>query len=203
MSFFLDKYKNKSLFSAFIFLFFIPSLAQAHMIQGGGTGGFLAGFEHPLTGLDHFLAMFSVGLWGAQIGGRSVWTLPVTFPLIMVVGGVLGIMGVPLPGVEIGIALSILVLGAAIAMSWKPAEWIVLSLISIFAICHGHAHGTELPNAVDPADFAVGFVVATGLIHVIGIGVGLVSQRFYSGKLTRLLGGVVVLGGIYFLAAAL
>jgi len=199
---FFEKYKINQILFAFVAIFFIPTLVQAHIIKGG-VGGFSAGFEHPLTGLDHFLAMFSVGLWGAQIGGRSVWTLPVTFPLIMVVGGILGITGVPLPGIEIGIALSILVLGLAIASNWKPAEWIVLGLISIFAICHGHAHGTELPKAADPEDFAVGFVVATGLIHIIGIVVGLVSQKIYSGKFTRVLGALVSLGGIYFLTEAL
>lgn len=120
----------------------------------------------------------------------------------MVAGGFLGIIGIPLLGVEIGIALSIIVLGFAIVKEWKPAEWIVLALISVFAICHGHAHGTELPKAADPADFALGFVVATGLIHVIGIGAGMVSQKLLSGKLTPVLGGLIVLGGVYFLIMA-
>lgn len=158
---------------------------------------------HPLGGLDHFLAMFAVGLWGAQIGGRSVWTLPVTFPLIMVIGGVFGIVGINFPAIEFGIALSLLVLGFAIAMSWKTSEFIMLALVSIFAICHGFAHGMELPKATDPADYAVGFVVSTGLIHVIGVAVGLVSQKFYSGKLTRILGGLVIVGGVYFLIMAI
>jgi len=196
-----NRRKTASAAIAAIAFSLLPTLAQAHIIHSG-SGGFGSGFEHPLTGLDHFLAMFAVGLWGAQIGGRSVWTLPVTFPLIMVVGGILGIAGVPLPGVEIGIALSILVLGLAIAARWKPAEWIVLALISVFAICHGHAHGAELPNTADPADYAIGFVIATGLIHVIGIGVGLVCEKPYQGRLTRILGGLVALGGLYFLALA-
>jgi urease accessory protein len=143
----------------------LGNAAEAHVIQEG-VAGFGSGFEHPLTGPDHFLAMFAVGLWGAQMGGRSVWTLPVTFPLIMVAGGIAGMAGVPFPGVEIGIALSIVALGLAIAFAWRPAEWIALALISVFAICHGYAHGAELPNAADPADFAIGFVVATGLIHL-------------------------------------
>lgn len=172
-------------------------------MSGGATSGFLTGFLHPLGGLDHFLAMFSVGLWGAQIGGRSVWTLPVTFPLIMVVGGFLGIAEIPLPGVEIGISLSILVLGAAIVMNWKSSEFLMLALVSIFAIYHGFAHGTELPKATDPADYAIGFVVATGLIHILGIGIGMLAQKYYSGKLTRALGGLVILGGVYFLVMAI
>lgn len=174
----------------------IPNLLFAHAY--GGSGGLFTGFMHPFSGLDHFLAMFSIGLWGAQIGGRSIWTLPVTFPLVMVVGGVIGIVGIPLYGVEIGIALSIIVLGLCIAFSLKPAEWIVFILISVFAIYHGYAHGTELPKSANPADFAVGFVIATGLIHIIGIGVGLVSEKLYSGKVTKVLGGFIVIGGIYF-----
>ena len=140
----------------------IPQEAAAHIIQGA-QGGFGSGFEHPLTGADHFLAMFAVGLWGAQMGGRPVWTLPVTFPLIMVAGGVAGMVGIPLPGIEIGIAISILALGMAIALAWRPAEWVALVLIAFFALCHGHAHGVELPLAADPADYAIGFVLATGI----------------------------------------
>lgn len=173
-------------------------VAHAHLIQSG-AGGLGSGFAHPLTGPDHFLAMFAVGLWGAQMGGRTVWTLPVTFPLIMVVGGIIGIAGLPLPGTEIGIALSIIALGAAIAARWKPPEWVALLLISIFAICHGYAHGTELPATADPADFAIGFVIATGMIHLFGIAVGLVLQKPFDGRLCRALGGLVAAAGFYFL----
>lgn len=181
-----------------IVLWMIATRADAHIIQQG-TGGFGSGFEHPLTGPDHFLAMFAVGLWGAQMGGRQVWMLPVTFPLIMVVGGIAGMLGIPLPDVETGIALSILALGLGIALAWRPAEWVALLLISVFAICHGYAHGAELPNAADPADFAIGFVVATGLIHVLGIGVGLMLSKPFDGRLIRNLGAAVALGGVYFL----
>ncbi|MEI2383714.1 HupE/UreJ family protein [Breoghania sp. JC706] len=172
--------------------------AAAHIIQGG-AGGFTSGFEHPLTGADHFLAMFAVGLWGAQMGGRPVWSLPVAFPLIMVVGGIMGILGVPMIGIETGIALSILALGLAIAFAWHPPEWGALALIAIFAICHGYAHGAELPRAADPADYAIGFVLATGTIHLIGIGVGLGLQRIHEGRLSRVLGAAIALGGCYFL----
>ncbi|UVK51771.1 HupE/UreJ family protein [Mesorhizobium sp. AR02] len=178
----------------------VTTTAQAHIIQSG-SAGFGSGFEHPLTGLDHFLAMFAVGLWGAQMGGRSIWTLPVAFPLIMVLGGVAGIAGIPLPGVEIGIALSMIALGLAVACAWHPAEWIALLLIAVFAICHGHAHGAELPNAADPADYAIGFVIATGLIHLFGIGVGLVLGKPFGGRLSQVLGGLIAVGGVYFLVA--
>lgn len=178
----------------------LPAIAEAHILQGE-TGGFLHGFEHPLSGADHLLAMFCVGLWGAQMGGRSVWSLPIAFPLIMVIGGMLGIAGVPLPAVESGIALSIIVLGAAIAFVWRPPEWLAVLVIGVFAVFHGYAHGAELPTATDPADYAIGFVVATGLIHLFGIAVGLAFQRFKGGELSRALGGLIGLGGVYFLVA--
>lgn len=178
----------------------VPAVAQAHILQGQ-AGGFLHGFEHPLSGIDHMLAMFCVGLWGAQMGGRAVWSLPIAFPLIMVAGGMLGIAGVPLPAVESGIALSIIVLGASIALLWRPPEWLALAVIGVFAIFHGYAHGAELPNATDPADYAIGFVVATGLIHIAGIAVGLLFQRVRAGELSRALGGLIGLGGLYFLVS--
>jgi urease accessory protein len=178
----------------------LPGLASAHIIMGQ-QGGFGAGFAHPLTGPDHFLAMFAVGLWGAQMGGRQVWTLPVTFPLIMVVGGIIGMAGLPLPAVEVGIALSIMALGLAIALAWHPAEWIALILVAYFALCHGYAHGAELPLSTDPADYAIGFVLATGMIHLLGIGVGLGLNKPLGGRLSRGLGALIGIGGIYFLVA--
>jgi urease accessory protein len=179
-----------------------PDAGYAHIIAGE-QGGFVSGFAHPLSGPDHFLAMFAVGLWSAQMGGRSVWTLPVTFPMIMVVGGVLGMTGLPLPGTEIGIALSILALGGAIMLAWRPAEWIALILIAYFAFCHGYAHGVELPLSTDPADYAIGFVMATGMIHLLGIGVGTALNKPMQGRLSRALGTVIGIGGIYFLVPAL
>lgn len=185
-----------------LWLCILPAPAFAHIIQGA-QGGFGSGFAHPLTGPDHFLAMFAVGLWGAQMGGRQVWTLPVTFPLIMVVGGVIGMLGLHLPAIEIGIALSILALGWAIALAWRPAEWVALILIAYFALCHGYAHGAELPLSADPADYAIGFVLATGMIHLFGIGVGLTLNKPMHGRLSRGLGALIGIGGIYFLVPAL
>ncbi|HCL63818.1 MAG TPA: urease accessory protein [Rhizobium sp.] len=177
-----------------------PGAAEAHILQGE-AGGFLHGFEHPLSGLDHLLAMFCVGLWGAQMGGRAVWSLPIAFPLIMVLGGMMGIAGVPLPAVESGIALSIVALGLALALVWRPPEWLALLVIGVFAIFHGYAHGAELPTAADPADYAIGFVFATGLVHLAGVAVGLAFQRLRGGELSRALGGLIGLGGLYFLVA--
>jgi urease accessory protein len=172
--------------------------ALAHITQGP-TGGFTSGFAHPLTGLDHFLAMFAVGVWGAQMGGRSVWALPVAFPLVMTIGGIAGMAGLVLPYVEIGIALSILVLGLAIACKWRPIEIVPLALIAIFALCHGYAHGVELPNAADPAAYAVGFVLATGMIHITGIVVGLLLGKPLHGWLARGVGAVIAVGGVFYL----
>jgi len=176
----------------------LPQPATAHIIDAA-QGGFGSGFGHPLTGPDHFLAMFAVGLWSAQMGGRAVWTLPVTFPLVMVAGGLAGMAGLVLPAVEIGIAGSVIALGAAIAMAWRPAEWLALVLIGFFAICHGYAHGVELPRAADPADYAIGFVLATGMIHLFGIGVGFGLNKPVGGRLARSLGGLISIAGIYFL----
>lgn len=185
-----------------LWLYFISNPSAAHIVSGAQSG-FGSGFAHPLTGPDHFLAMFAVGVWGAQMGGRRVWTLPVTFPLIMVIGGIAGMIGIPLSGIEIGIALSIFALGLTITLAWRPAEWVALGLIAVFALCHGYAHGVELPRAADPADYGIGFVLATGMIHLLGIGVGLGLNKPFGGRLARALGAVIGIGGVYFLVTAL
>lgn len=183
---------------AAVFVMLGVAVAEAH--TGGLQGGFVSGFQHPLFGLDHLLAMFAVGIWGAQIGGRSVWELPVAFPIIMAFGGMLGIAGVPLPHVELLIGLSVLGLGLAIATAWRPIEIISVCAVGVFAVFHGHAHGVELPNAADPIAYSVGFVTATGLIHVAGIGFGLLIGRGYHGYVGRAAGGLIALVGVYFLA---
>ncbi|MDQ0458107.1 HupE/UreJ family protein [Rhizobium paknamense] len=181
--------------------FIIPGVAEAHVL-GGPMGGFGSGFEHPLLGADHFLAMLAVGLWGAQMGGRSVWTLPATFPLIMCVGGVIGMIG-PLPdwSISAGIALSLLALGLSIALAWWAPEWASLGIIALFALFHGYPHGQIAPSAADPAAYTVGFVVATGMIHILGIGLGYGLGRLWNGLLVRGLGGGIVLAGIYYLVS--
>jgi urease accessory protein len=171
--------------------------AAAH--TGGAVGGWVSGFSHPLRGFDHLLAMLAVGIWGAQMGGRLVWQLPVAFPLVMALGGVLGMLGLTVPHVELGIALSVFALGLVIALALRPPELVALLLIAIFAIFHGYAHGVELPTAADPTAYAIGFVMATGLIHVAGIGIGLTIGRMFEGKLSRGLGGLIAAAGVYFL----
>ena len=187
------------LFLAIVATGLSASPACAHAL-GGVMGGFGSGFGHPLAGFDHFLAMLAIGLWGAQMGGRSVWTLPATFPLIMCIGGIFGMLGIGPGGyIETGIALSLIVLGGAIAARWIAPEWAALAIVAVFAFFHGYPHGQEAPRAVDPAAYTVGFVVSTGLIHLLGIGVGFGLGRFYEGYVVRALGLAIAASGVYFL----
>ncbi len=173
--------------------------AQAHVMDGP-LGGFGSGFGHPLAGFDHLLAMLAVGLWGAQMGGRSVWTLPATFPMIMCVGGIIGMTGIlPDQPIEYGIAVSVIVLGGAIAAAWRAPEWAALVLIAAFALMHGYPHGVLAPRASDPAAFTVGFVVSTGVIHVIGIAIGAALKPIGGGRLVQALGAAISLAGFWFL----
>lgn len=176
--------------------------AAAH--SGTGlAGGFGAGFAHPFGGFDHMLAMVSVGLWGAFLGRPLITALPMVFPAMMAVGGALGIAGVPLPPVEIGIAVSVLVLGALIAGAVRLAVLPACLIVAVFAVFHGYAHGLELPSAADPLGYSLGFVVATGLLHLVGIALGLVD-RWPRGRLAmRGLGGLIAVAGGVFMASAL
>ena len=179
----------------------LPATAHAHA-QVGETSGFAVGFVHPLSGLDHIIAMVAVGLWGAQLGSPAIWMLPVTFPLVMAFGGFLGLIGVPLPGVEIGIALSGVLLGAAVMTESRPPLYVAAALVAIFAICHGHAHGAELPPGTSGLIYSIGFIVATGLLHACGIGIGTIHRWSYGRLALRALGGLISAGGVFFLAQA-
>lgn len=177
--------------------------ASGH-IEGGhvGDGGLLTGLYHPISGLDHVVAMVAVGLWGAQLGVPAIWLLPVAFPLVMALGGLAGVMGLPLPGIEVGIALSGVVLGLLVALAARPPLWVALLLIAAFAILHGHAHGTELPVYGVPILYAAGFVIATGLLHVSGILIGLTHGWPWGSGLVRAGGLVVLAVGAYYLLQA-
>lgn len=176
--------------------------AQAHT-GTGLPGGFRSGFLHPLTGFDHMLAMVSVGIWGAFLGRPLIVALPVIFPTVMAVGGALGMANVAFPPVEIGIGISVLVMGLVIALAWRAPIWAACLIVGVFALFHGYAHGKELPSAADPIGYSVGFVLATGMLHVAGIGIGLLNDRPNGIVVTRSLGGVVALCGVYFLYVAL
>jgi urease accessory protein len=172
--------------------------AAAHE-QSGQAQGLVAGLLHPVSGLDHVLAMIAVGLWGAQLGRPALWLLPVTFPLVMAVGGFLGLIGVRLPGVELGIALSVLLLGAMVGLNARPPLAMTAMLVGLFAIFHGHAHGAELPPGASGLLYSVGFVVATGCLHGIGIGIGAVHAWPAGRQALRLAGVAVAAAGIGFL----
>jgi urease accessory protein len=176
--------------------------ASAH-VGTGLAGGWVSGFMHPFSGMDHLLAMISVGLWGTFLGRPLIHVLPVVFPAMMVGGAMLGMFGAPLPPVELGIALSVLVLGACIALSIRAPVWAASLIVAIFAVFHGYAHGRELPSAADPVGYSAGFVLATGLLHVSGIGIGFLSDRPRGAVAIRSLGGVIAALGIWFLYRAL
>jgi urease accessory protein len=170
--------------------------------QSGQAAGFLTGLKHPVSGLDHVLAMISVGLWGAQLGAPAVWLLPVIFPLVMAFGGFLGLLGIPLPGTEVGIALSAVLLGLVVALEARPPVWVAATLVGFFGIFHGYAHGTELPAGENALLYSVGFVMATGCLHGIGIGLG-VAHRWTAGRVAlRVAGATVALAGVFFLWGA-
>lgn len=191
---------NRAVLAAAFLLVALP--AWAH--EGGGqAAGFVSGLLHPVSGLDHVLAMVAVGLWGAQLGAPAIWLLPVAFPLVMAFGGFLGLMGVPVPGVEIGIALSAVLLGVVVATQSRPPLAVAVALVGFFAVFHGHAHGTELPEGASGLLYSVGFVIATGLLHATGIALGLV-HRWERGRLAlRGAGAVVTAAGLLFAWRAL
>jgi urease accessory protein len=175
----------------------LASPALAH--TGSMSGGFAGGFAHPLFGLDHAVAMVAVGLWGAFLGAPAMFILPVVFPLVMALGGVLGIFGVALPGVEIGIAVSAAVLGMMVALAARPPLWVAVVIVGLFAIFHGHAHGAELPAGADALAYSAGFVIATGCLHLCGIAFGQLA-RWPAGQMAvRAAGGMIAIAGVMFL----
>lgn len=194
------KNPNKLLFAALAALVAMgPASALAHS-GGGVAGGFISGFVHPILGWDHVVAMVAVGLWGAFLGAPAIWLLPVVFPLVMAFGAVLGILGVPVPAVEIGIAGSAVVLGLLILFKVRMPLALSAAIVAAFAIFHGYAHGTELPEAATPAAYAVGFVIATGLLHLAGIAFGLLVRWPRGVYAVQAGGGVISLVGLAFLA---
>ena len=174
------------------------SSAEAHIEQGQAIG-FVTGLEHPWSGLDHVLAMIAVGIWGAQLGNPALWLLPVTFPMVMSLGAMMGLLGIPLPGIEIGIAVSAILLGAMVLGEVKPKLYIATVMVGFFAIFHGHAHGTELPPGQSGLLYSMGFVIATGVLHGIGILIGTI-HRWPAGKLALRGAGAFIAGmGVFFL----
>ncbi len=178
-----------------IVAFAVASPAHAHIIGAGGAG-WAQGFLHPFSGPDHILAMVAVGVWAAQAGRPALWVLPVAFPLAMAGGGLLGVAGVPVPGIEAGIAASVLALGLLIAFQAQPPLALSIALVALFALFHGHAHGTELPQAASPVLYGLQFVVATGVLHLIGLGIGVVMRLPKGMTAIRVGGGAIAAVGI-------
>jgi urease accessory protein len=188
-----------SVIRLFAILFCLAAASPTLAHTGGVSGGFASGFSHPLFGLDHAVAMVAVGLWGAFLGAPAIFILPVVFPLVMAVGGILGILGVPLPVVEIGIAVSAAILGMMVALAARPPLWVAAVIVGAFAICHGHAHGAELPPGADAVAYSAGFVIATGALHLCGIAFGLLA-RWPTGRIAvRTAGGAIAIAGLMFL----
>lgn len=186
--------------SAFLFGLFVlfPEAAWAHT-GVGPAHGFAHGFTHPVLGWDHLLAMVAVGLWAAQRGDKAVWTLPATFVATMVLGGILGATAVGLPGVETGILASVLVLGALVAVAARFPLALSVAVVALFALFHGHAHGTEMPATVSGFTYGIGFATATALLHAAGIAFALSLKQLRSPaspRLVRFAGAAIGLGGV-------
>jgi urease accessory protein len=182
--------------AAFALLLAAPVLAHTGT---GEAGGFASGFMHPILGPDHVIAMVAVGLWGVFLGAPAIWALPIVFPLVMALGGAFGMIGLPLPGVETGIALSAVVLGLCVAFAYKPPLPVAAVIVGAFAIFHGYAHGAEMPAASDAVSYALGFVIATGLLHLCGILFGSAARSETGRVAVRAAGGLIAAAGGAFL----
>jgi urease accessory protein len=180
----------------------LPSLAFAH--PGGlAAHGFGHGFLHPLTGLDHLLAMIAVGVWASMLGGRALWAVPSAFVAMMMVGGALGIGGIGLPAVEVMIALSLVALGAVVAFELKVQTVVGMVLVGAFALFHGHAHGSEIPGAANGLTYALGFTLATAMLHLAGLGIGLGAGRIAGRAALRVAGTAMAATGLLMVVGAI
>jgi urease accessory protein len=186
-------------------LVLMPSLALAHPGLPGHTHDLASGLMHPIGGLDHVLAMVAVGLFAAQLGGRALWLVPASFVAAMAAAGIAGMSGIALPLTETGIALSVIVLGGAIALRLAMPVAAAMALVGFFAIFHGYAHGIETPETASGLLYGLGFVTATALLHGLGVGIGLLVGRLEAGhgrKLVRVAGSAAALIGVALLANA-
>ena len=185
------------------FLVFAPAAALAHTGHDDASG-LAHGFVHPMTGIDHVLAMVAVGVLAAQYGGRALWLVPLSFLVAMAIAGVIGMAGIVVPVAEVGIGVSVVVLGLAIAFQLRPPTFVAMAVVGFFALFHGYAHGAELPDGMTGLSFALGFLLATALLHGTGVGLGLLMQRQASSRrLIQAGGGAMALVGIAVLASLL
>jgi len=194
---------RRSSFVAFAIATLVATPALAH--TGVGTvSGFASGFGHPVGGLDHLLAMVAVGILASQQGGKSIWLLPLSFVAMMIVGGILGAASVALPLVELGIVGSVIVLGAVIALGKHLPTGAAMALVGLFAVFHGHAHGTEMPTTASGVEYGVGFALATAALHAVGLGLGLTVKQIAQKTAPVALragGGAIAAAGVFLLAA--
>ncbi|RCK43534.1 HupE/UreJ family protein [Thalassospira profundimaris] len=194
---------RRSSFVAFAIATLVATPALAH--TGAGTvSGFASGFGHPVGGLDHLLAMVAVGILASQQGGKSIWLLPLSFVAMMIVGGILGAASVALPLVELGIVGSVIVLGAVIALGKHLPTGAAMALVGLFAVFHGHAHGTEMPTTASGVEYGVGFALATAALHAVGLGLGLTVKQIAQKTAPVALragGGAIAAAGVFLLAA--
>ncbi|MFM9860668.1 HupE/UreJ family protein [Pseudoxanthobacter sp. M-2] len=182
-----------------------PGLALAHT-GVGDAHGFVHGFMHPVGGLDHVLAMVAVGIFAWQLGGRALWAVPVTFVAVMAAGGLLGVAGIALPFVELAIALSVVVLGAAVAIGLRAPLGVAMGLAGFFALFHGYAHGAEMPVDASGLAYGAGFMLATALLHLAGLVAGMLIGRLADTRgsvVVRVAGGAMSVAGLAIVAGTL
>ncbi|NJM47290.1 MAG: HupE/UreJ family protein [Alkalinema sp. RU_4_3] len=189
-------YRFLGFLGAIAFTVLLPTIAQAHPGHIEGAGGWVAGFSHPLNGWDHILAMVAVGLWAAQLGGPAVWTMPLVFVAVMAGSAAIGAMTGPLPWVEQGIILSDLILGGLVLAATRLPIRRGLLIVAILAGFHGYAHGAEMPQMASAFSYGTGFVMATALLHGIGLGLAFMLKN---PMMVRLAGGAIGVGGGYML----
>ncbi|MBM4197629.1 MAG: HupE/UreJ family protein [Gammaproteobacteria bacterium] len=188
---------------ALLIALLLPGFAFAHEANSLPYGSFLAGVTHPVVGPDHFLAMVSVGLVSAQIGGRAIWTVPATFVSVMTIGGLLGAADAGLAAIEAGIAVSVLVLGLAIAADRRLPVLLAMAAVGLFAIFHGYAHGAEMPVIAEPLRYAAGFLIGTAALHCLGLLIGDITRHYERGRVgLRVAGAVIAACGLWFLTAS-
>ncbi len=173
----------------------LPGAAYAHTGVSAAFS-FSSGFLHPLSGLDHLLAMVAVGLLAAQLGGRALWLVPGTFVAVMVLAALAGLAGLPLPGTEYGILASVIAISLPVALALGKPVALAMALVGVFAVFHGHAHGAELPHGADAAPHVAGFALATAMIHAAGVAIGLTLGRLaFASAALRLVGAAIVTAG--------
>ncbi|MEM7617649.1 MAG: HupE/UreJ family protein [Pseudomonadota bacterium] len=183
-------------------LLFLPQYSFAHIGGHGHISGFWAGISHPVLGLDHLLAMVSVGIISAQIAGRAIWIIPLTFVIVMAIGGAFGMMDIGLFAIEPGIALSVIMLGLAITQGKKIAMKFILAMVAFFAIFHGYAHGLEIPQFASSWLYIIGFMLGTAILHILGVLIGIFANKFNNGATILSYSGAVIAGmGLHIILA--